>query len=239
MRSTQSRFPAGLAAGLFCVLLPLAALWSYQQGHWSFPSLMPEQRYDVLIQAGHENRISGKTGAESAQGSEQQWTPVVADTAAKILENAGFTVKRVNAFMREPGNSGSPRQAKTRLALFIHFDGADVPCSSGASVGYSRLSDPLAADQWKQFYDGYWPHEWMQDNFTENLRGYYGYRWVDASDAEMVLELGELTCKRQARWMKPRLENLGELIAQYASARLCQPGGRGSPAPPLSPRCEN
>ncbi len=236
MRSTPPRFPIGLALGLLCVLLPLAAIWSYQQGYWSIPSLLPAQRFDVLIQAGHENRATGKTGAESRQGSEQQWTPIVADTAARILKNAGFTVKRVDAFMRDPAKSGGLRPAKTRLALFIHFDGAERACSSGASVGYSRRSDPLAAEQWKRFYDSYWPHEWMQDNFTENLRRYYGYRWVDASDAEMVLELGELTCPRQARWLKPRLEKLGELVAQYASTRLCQPGG---PAPPLSPRCGN
>lgn len=232
------RFPKGILVGLLVVLLPLAAFWSYQRGDWSFPSLVPQHRFDVLIQAGHENRTSGKTGAESSQGTEQQWTPVVADYAAAMLEESGFTVKRVDAFMRDPKRSGKLRPAKARLALFIHFDGAENACSSGASIGYSSNSDPAAADQWKRFYDKYWPHDWMQDNFTVNLRDYYGYRWVDASDAEMVLEMGELTCPRQARWLKPRLDHLGELIARYASQRLCQPGGPGSPAAPLSPRCE-
>jgi len=33
-----------------------------------------------------------------------------------------------------------------------------------------------------------------------------------------VLELGEITCKKQVKWLKPRLETIAHLIA-YAIAR--------------------
>ncbi|MEM7011454.1 MAG: 3D domain-containing protein [Verrucomicrobiota bacterium] len=168
---------------------------------------------DILIQAGHENRTSGATGAESEWGSEQEWTPIVADEATRILRDAGISVIREDAFL-------DPDKYRVNLALFIHFDSADPVCRSGASIGYDDPTDKPAADDWKSLYSRYWPFRWMSDNFTNNLRNYYGYRYTITSDAEMVLELGELTCREQALWLKTRLLWLGALIAHFASGRL-------------------
>jgi hypothetical protein len=59
-----------------------------------------------------------------------------------------------------------------------------------------------------------------QTIFTENLRQYYGFQYTNTSDAELVLELGEITCREQAKWLKPRLEWIGDLLAHFISARL-------------------
>ena len=237
----SAKFITKLFAGLLFSLSLVALLWLVQRSNFSWPSFAGLRRVDVVIQGGHENRLTGKTGAESRWGKEQQWTPVVADAATRALELAGFSVLRVDAAMRNQndGKLGGRRRHKARLALFLHFDGAERPCSSGASVGYSGNSDPDAAWQWKDFYRQHWPFAWMPDNFTVNLQRYYGYRLIDASDAELVLELGELTCNKQAAWLQPRLEQLGDWVADYAMERLCHPGGHNSPAPPLSPNCEH
>jgi len=171
------------------------------------------KRADVLIQAGHEGRVTGATGAESQWGSESEWNPIVADEATLILRNAGIEVIREDAYL-------DPDKYNVSLAIFIHFDSAGIPCNSGASIGYDDTTDKPAADQWRRLYSQYWPFRWMSDNFTDNLSSYYGYRYTITSDAELVLELGELTCKEQALWLKPRLKWLGSLIAHFVSLRL-------------------
>ncbi len=182
------------------------------------------KKADVLIQAGHEGRKTGATGAESMWGSELEWTPIVADEATKILTEAGIDVIREDAFLDED-------KYRVSIAIFIHFDGAEMPCNSGASIGYDDETDKPAADRWKEIYSQYWPFRWMDDNFTSNLSGYYGYRYTITSDAELVLELGELTCRDQARWLKPRLRWLGRLLAYFISERL----GKGSIPKPTYP----
>jgi hypothetical protein len=57
----------------------------------------------------------------------------------------------------------------------------------------------------------------MPDNFTSNLRGYYGYAWTRTSIAELVIEFGEITCPEQNEWIKSRLAWLGTVVAHYAS----------------------
>lgn len=175
---------------------------------------------DVLIQAGHEGRKSGKTGAVGPLGNEIDWTPIVADIATKILSEAGVSVIREDARLY-----GTYR---VTLAIFIHFDGSGSSCSSGASIGYNDASDKPAANAWKALYGQYWPFKWMPDNFTVNLSQYYGFSYSLTSDAELVLELGEITCLEQAQWLKPRLVWLGQLLAHFISKRI----GKGEIALP-------
>lgn len=181
---------------------------------------------DVFIQAGHEGRTSGATGAESQWGKEIEWTPQVADAATKILRQAGVSVIREDAFL-----SGDYEVA---LAVFLHFDGGAPPCGSGASVGFNDPSDSPAAQEWKALYGKYWPFRWMNDNFTTNLSHYYGFGYTYTTDSEFVIEFGELTCEKQAKWLKPRLAWLGALLAHFLSQRL----GKGDvPDPgPYEPR---
>ena len=167
---------------------------------------------DVLIQAGHEGRASGKTGAVGHLGKEIDWTPIIADVATNVLSEAGVSVIREDARLYGP--------YKVTLAVFIHFDGSDSKCSSGASIGYDDESDKPAAQAWKELYGKYWPFKWMPDNFTPNLAHYYGFSYTLTSDAELVLEFGEITCLEQAQWLKPRLIWLGQLLAYFISKRI-------------------
>jgi hypothetical protein len=67
------------------------------------------------------------------------------------------------------------------------------------------------------------PFRFMPDNFTGNLRYYYGFRQVHAQDAALVLELGELTCPAQRAWLSPRLQQEGDLIAQFVDRLIREP----------------
>ena len=166
----------------------------------------------VYIQAGHEGRIFGKTGSVSKYGREINWTKIVADEATRILRNAGVSVIRAPADQK--------RVSIVKLALSIHFDGNKKACQTGASIGFNHASDKNAARAWRRLYRQTFPFKWMPDNFSKNLKYYYNYRYTQVSDAELVLELGEITCPEQARWMKPRLKELGALVAYFAAKRV-------------------
>lgn len=167
---------------------------------------------DVFIQAGHENRVTGKTGAESQWGKERDWTKIVADVASHELGLRGISVIREDASLFG--------KYHVKLALFIHFDGDKKPCQSGASIGYNDATDKPAADAWRALYSKYWKFRWMPDNFTKDLRGYYGFSYTVTTDAELVLELGEITCKEQALWLRSNLRFIGVLIADFAESRV-------------------
>lgn len=166
---------------------------------------------DVLIQAGHEGRNHGYTGAESKYGKEMDWNRDVANEAARILEAAGVSVIRTGAKMPI---------AKVKLALSIHFDGSKKPCRSGASIGYGKAMHKTLADKWKSIYSKVYPFDWMEDNFTDNLSGYYGYKYVFSQKGFLVLELGEITCKQEALWLRYRLKKIGRLIAYFIAQEL-------------------
>ncbi len=181
---------------------------------------------DVVISAGHEGRPAscahypGRKCNLGAAG-ERQWTPVVADEATRMLRAHGVTVARLPADF--------PGTYDTDAAVFIHFDGSTVPCSSGASVGYHHASDAAAAKEWHALYGAAFPFAFQPDNFTKGLRDYYGFRQVRARRGALVLELGEVSCHAQKRWLAPRLKWAGDEIAFFLS-RLT---GKGQvPAPP-------
>ncbi|CAA6818108.1 MAG: Unknown protein [uncultured Thiotrichaceae bacterium] len=169
-------------------------------------------RADVFIQAGHEGRSSGKMGSTSQFGREIDWTPVVADAATHYLRQAGFSVIRADANWKQ--------KTDTDLALFIHFDGSANPCATGASIGYDDPSDRPAANAWKRLYSQYFRYRWQQDNFTKNLSQYYMFKHTRTRDAELVLELGAIGCPEQALWLRPRLPQLGQLVAHFAAERM-------------------
>lgn len=185
----------------------------------------------VLIQAGHEggrrNDGSGTaptTGAGGIARPEREMTPIVADRATEVLRDHGITVERVDALFE--------RSYSVDLAIFVHFDGSSRPCASGASIGYPlgipAGSNQPTADLWRSIYEDYWPYQWMPDNFTPNLRGYYGYRYTSTRVAEVLLELGEISCPEQDAWIQPRTEWLGDVVAYFASEAI---GAHAVPQP--------
>lgn len=172
---------------------------------------------DVVISAGHEGRPEScprfpKHKCNLGAPGERQWTPIVADAATRVLRAHGVTVARLPADFDGTYDVGA--------AVFIHFDGNDTPCSTGASIGYHRESDRPAAAAWRAIYSHYFPYAFMPDDFTRNLRDYYGFRQVRSADGAIVIELGEVTCPREKAWLAPRLEWEGALIAYYLSQRI-------------------
>jgi len=73
---------------------------------------------EIYIQAGHEGRTKGATGASGPYGNEIDWTPVVADEATRILRKAGISVIRSKA--------DHYRYSAVDLAVSIHFDGCAI-----------------------------------------------------------------------------------------------------------------
>ena len=167
-------------------------------------------RYDVLVSAGHEGRPQSCARFHhacnlGAQG-EAAWNTVVADAAARALRARGLRVAR------EPADFAGKYAVRT--AVFIHFDGADPACTSKAALGYHTSADVRLAKQWKQAYGKVFPFGFMPDNFTDNLRDYYGFRQVRASRGAIVVELGEISCPAQRAWLAPRLQWIGRLLAK-------------------------
>ncbi len=168
---------------------------------------------DVLIQAGHEGRTTGAIGTSSKWGAEIKWTPIVADEATRILREAGVSVIRKNAFIDDD-------RYQVKVAVYLHFDGSDSPCRSGASIGYRYDAHRPGAAAWKALYSQYWPFKWMPDNFTPDLREYYGFRYTTVSDCALVIEFGELTCEQQAIWLRDNLKGIGYVLAHFISKRI-------------------
>ena len=164
----------------------------------------------VVVQAGHEGRTSGNTGAESSLYREEEWNIFVADEVAKKLRSWDIDVKRMPAKVRF---------TRAKIAVSIHFDGATTPCNSGASIGYPSDASYDFAQRWKKLYSSYFPYRWQKDNFTKNLKEYYAYRWIRA-DKFLLLELGEITCDTQATWLKPRLKKIAHLVAYAIATEL-------------------
>ena|SRR5579885_2004421 len=175
-------------------------------------ALAAPQSYDVLISAGHEgrpascSRFPGRACNLGASG-ERAWTPVVADESARRLRAMGYTVAR------EPADFTGVYDVEA--AIFIHFDGSTAPCTSGASIGYRGAASRNAARLWRRTYAAVFPFRFQPDDFTQGLRDYYGFRAVRARKGALVLELGELTCPAQRRWLAPRLHRIGDLIAAF------------------------
>jgi hypothetical protein len=172
--------------------------------------------YDIVVQAGHQNTPDSYTGGESQWGKEIEWTPIVAEEAVRVLTAAGVRATKIDASIKN-GDTGWI----CKLAVFVHFDDPDDG-SSGPAVGYPQgMDNEPAANEWKTLYKRYWPFadKWNPDNFTGDLAGYYGYRFTRTQDAEICIELGDLSNRDQALWMKPRLVWLGKLLAYFLSKR--------------------
>ena len=190
--------PATFFATLILLLMAFILYWS------------TTKPIDVVIQAGHEGRTTGNTGAESKHYREEEWNILVADEVAKKLKSWQIDVKRMPARVRF---------TRARIAVSIHFDGAKTACNSGASIGYPSNNSYAFAQRWKKLYADYFPYKWHEDNFTKNLKNYYAYKWIRA-DKFLVLELGEITCKKQTRWLKPRLKKIAHLVAYAIATEL-------------------
>jgi len=172
---------------------------------------------EVLVGAGHEGRPAScerfpTHKCNLGTAGEKELTPKIADDVVRILRSRGVSVVRVPADFL--GNYD------VKDAVFIHFDGTSPACTSGASLGYHSETARGAADAWRSLYQRYWKFRFQADNFTANLRNYYAFRQVHASDAALVIELGELTCPAQSAWLRDNLPLEGQLIAEFLLSRI-------------------
>lgn len=189
------------AASFFAILIILLIVYVIYMG---------VRTTEVVIQAGHEGRKTGNTGAQTKHYKEVDWNILVADEVEKHLQTWDIEVKRVPAKLP---------LMRANIAISIHFDSAKTICTSGASVGYENNASQAFAQDWKALYKDYFPFIWHRDNFTETLSDYYGYNRIRA-EKFLVLELGELTCDKQTTWLKPRLKKIAHLIAYSIAQEL-------------------
>jgi hypothetical protein len=117
-------------------------------------------------------------------------------------------------------NADHRKYSVVDLALSIHLDGYAKTCATRASIGYDDPTDKPVEKEWKAFYSSYFKHKWHEANFTKNLRYYYNHKQTITRDTELVLDLGDLTCPTQAKWMKKNLNNLGHIVAYFAAKRI-------------------
>jgi hypothetical protein len=172
---------------------------------------------DVFIQAGHQNTPDDKTGGEGPLGNEIDWTPIVADEATRILRQAGVSTIREDASLKRPERRDE--RFRVKVAVFLHFDDPDQG-ETGSSIGFKGASDEPAASAWKKLYSKFFPFRFMPDNFTADEANYYGFKFTITTDAEFLIEFGDLGSLEQARWMKPRLKWMGALLAHFLSDRI-------------------
>lgn len=167
----------------------------------------------VLIQAGHVGRTKGNTGSISANGLvESKWNEHVAIRVEDILKKKGIRVTRVGAKIPV---------ANAVIAVAIHFDGSANECATGASIGHDgSVEAKRLAKDWREEYSKFFPFKWHKDNFTPNLKHYYGFSRVNATKGFLVLELGEITCKKQTDWLEPKLDEVANKIAYFIIKEL-------------------
>jgi hypothetical protein len=166
----------------------------------------------VLIQEGHVGRTKGFIGSTYNGLKEVTWNRIVGKEVERLLELKGIDVERVGAKIPI---------TNTVIAVAIHFDGSDNHCATGASIGHDgSYGSREMAKNWKKQYDAFFPFKWHRDNFTKNLSQYYGFSQVNATKGFLVLELGELTCKKQTDWLEPRLKQVAGQIANFIIKEL-------------------
>ena len=166
----------------------------------------------VLIQEGHVGRLTGNIGSVHKGIKEADWNSLVGKEVERILVKKGIDVARVGA--KIPVSNAV-------IAVALHFDGSNKPCATGASIGHDgSFASKSMAGRWKKEYSSFFPFKWHRDNFTENLRDYYGFSRVSATKGFLVLELGEITCDKQMDWLQPRLKEVASTIAHFIIKEL-------------------
>ena len=166
----------------------------------------------VLIQEGHVGRLTGNIGSVHKGIKEADWNSLVGKEVERILVKKGIDVARVGA--KIPVSNAV-------IAVALHFDGSNKPCATGASIGHDgSFASRSMARRWKKEYSSFFPFKWHRDNFTENLRDYYGFSRVSATKGFLVLELGEITCDKQMDWLQPRLKEVASTIAHFIIKEL-------------------
>jgi hypothetical protein len=158
----------------------------------------------LVIQRGHVPRTTGYTGT----AGEQEVVTAIAAEAVRIGPPAGWQLRVIDADEPDYRYRGD-------AFIALHCDGSTNRAMSGASVGYQTPEGEAFAKRWKAAYAAHgWPHGFKADNYTENLRDYYGFRHALAvgNRACMVAEHGYLTNATDAAWIRAHITECARAI---------------------------
>ena len=162
----------------------------------------------VLVQAGHAP--PREPGFESATGTNGEIATVL-----RIRDALCTLLHHDPRYDPIPVPGDIPTGIRVAAALFLHCDGAASPNASGYSFGYpdytvnERLADLI--DTEFQKIPGHPPHH--ADNYTGDLRGYYGFSRVDTPGPEVLVEHGFLTNPAERAWIEDNIDELAQ--AEY------------------------
>lgn len=180
----------------------------------------PNTEYDVIIQPGHYQRTSGRTGTEGSHVSEQALVAYIADQMAKNLHHTGEKVLVVSAdnYLRS-GLHG-------KVFVAIHADGSQPSCKTGPSLGYQKPTTAIAMNFVALGLADALGYDFQEfrSNFTANEARYYMFSHVKASRLTGLLEVGELTCEKSERALILNSHAIGANIARSIDFILHTPG---------------
>lgn len=141
----------------------------------------------IIIQAGHQGRTSGSTGAPE----EQKWTGEIVPKIAKLVREAGIDVREVNA---DP--SSSELAGDWDLFLAVHYD-ADVYNDRGGFIDYPEPSTDGATAESQRIAgvmtDVYFPATGIPNKpnrSNKNTRYYYMWSKLSAKTPCVLIEAG-------------------------------------------------
>jgi hypothetical protein len=147
----------------------------------------------IVIQMGHVARTSGATGTMW----EQQAVREIAGRLDPALRDRGHTVRVIGADDAVPASD---------VFVALHCDGSNDINRRGASVGYPDADGERLAKAWKRAHQraGY-SGGFHADNYTENLRRYYGFRKSRAR-FRFLAEHATTTCPADLGWLRANLD---------------------------------
>lgn len=176
--------------------------------------------YDVILQPGHYGRTppSGKLGTSGYLVSEQALVAFISSVIADQLRRDNVSVLVISADNYLLPTHPQPFDGlKAKVFLSVHADGSNPPCKTGPSLAYKSNTSVLAmhtvglslsAALGKDY------SKFMRDNFTENEHDYYMFHKVEADRLTGLLEVGELTCKKDEIQLIDSSNLIGQNIAQ-------------------------
>jgi len=150
----------------------------------------------VLVQAGHNP--PREPGFESGTGTAGE-IEYVHDMSQRVLA----LLKKDGRFEGIYAPGDIPNGIQVDAAIFLHCDGSSSPSATGYSFGFpadpvnAKLADWLDLEFKK--IPNHPPHH--ADNYTADLRGYYGFSRVDSPGPEVLIEHGFLTNPKDREWL--------------------------------------
>jgi|GEM_PF-2939551 len=175
---------------------------------------VPGVTYDIILQAGHYNRMTGKTGTSGALVAEKWVTAyLVKNIADRLVSDGKYTVLAISADDYSP-------DLNAKIFLAIHADGSIKECTTGPSLSYQDNSSTLAmhAIGWGLSQAlGYKYNDFRKDGFTVDAANYYMYKKVKAPIMKGLLEVGELTCERSEKQLVVGIDSVANNVARALS----------------------